>query len=79
MKPKDTPKPRHTPRRSAGQATATISLSAETLAQIRKLAAQEDRTLSNWLRRLIERSLDRDTATSFAETPSAYQATRRSK
>jgi len=76
MKAKQSPKTRHIPRRSPGQATATISLSAETLAQIRHLAAEEDRTLSNWIRRLIERSL---AAESLAETTNAPPLTSRAE
>jgi len=45
-----------------GQAATTISMSEQTLAKVRYLAAKEDRTVSNWLRRLIELNLLDETA-----------------
>jgi hypothetical protein len=57
MKPKPKPELSRAGKRAPGQTTATISLSVETLAIARQLAAQDGRSLSNWLRRLIERSM----------------------
>lgn len=57
MKPRPPANQSRAGKRAPGQTTATISLSAETLARARQLAAAEDRSLSNWLRRLIERNL----------------------
>ena len=57
MKPKPNPTESRAGKRAPGQTTATISLSAETLATARRLAAADGRSLSNWLRRLIDRSL----------------------
>ena len=83
MKPK--PKPEHSRagKRAPGQTATTISMSEETLAKVRYLAAKEDRTVSNWLRRLIERNLAADLAQTtpppevlrMNETPTAYQST----
>jgi hypothetical protein len=63
MKPKPNPKESRAGKRAPGQTTATISLSAETLATARRLAAADGRSLSNWLRRLIDRSLAAETTT----------------
>jgi len=57
MKPKPKLGESRAGKRAPGQTATTISLSEETLAKIRYLAAQDGRTVSNWLRRLIERSM----------------------
>jgi len=82
MKPKPKPEDSRAGKRAPGQTTATISLSVETLAIARQLAAEDGRSLSNWLRRLIERNLAADLAQTpppevhrLNETPTAYQAT----
>lgn len=62
MKPKPKPELSRAGKRAPGQTTATISLSVETLAIARQLAAQDGRSLSNWLRRLIERSMAAEAA-----------------
>jgi len=85
VKPKPKPGQSRAGKRAPGQTTATISLSAEILATARQLAAQDGRSLSNWLRRLIERSLAAETAPKpppaeihrLNETPAEYQATPR--
>lgn len=64
MKPKPTPELSRAGKRAPGQTAATISLSVETLAKVRYLAAQDGRTVSNWLRRLIERTLAAEEAAS---------------
>ena len=89
MKPKPKPGESRAGKRAPGQTTATISLSAETLATARRLAAADGRSLSNWLRRLIDRSLAADAptiqppppevlglneaATEYKATPRVYQ------
>lgn len=62
MKPKPKPELSRAGKRAPGQTTATISLSVETLAIARQLAAKDGRSLSNWLRRLIERSMAAEAA-----------------
>lgn len=83
MKPKPRPEHSRAGKRAPGQTTATISLSVETLAIARQLAAKDGRSLSNWLRRLIERNLAADLAQTppppevlrMNETSTAYQST----
>jgi len=79
MKPKPKPENSRAGKRAPGQTATTISMSEETLAKVRYLAAKEDRTVSNWLRRLIERNLAADLAQTpppevhrLNETPTAY-------
>jgi predicted CopG family antitoxin len=68
MKPRPPANQSRAGKRAPGQTTATISLSADTLARARQLAAAEDRSLSNWLRRLIERNIN--AVETLAETTS---------
>lgn len=60
MKPKPSPEHSRAGKRAPGQTTATISLSADILATAKRLAAEDGRSLSNWLRRLIERNVTAD-------------------
>ena len=62
MKPKPKLGESRAGKRAPGQAATTISMSEETLATVRYLAAKDGRTVSNWLRRLIERSLAAEAA-----------------
>jgi tRNA C32,U32 (ribose-2'-O)-methylase TrmJ len=64
MKPKPKPEDSRAGKRAPGQTATTISMSEETLAKVRYLAAQDGRTVSNWLRRLIERSMAAESAES---------------
>lgn len=47
----------NTPRRAKGKAATSISLSEDTLEKARALAAQDDRSLSNYIERLINEKL----------------------
>lgn len=78
MKPKPKPEQSRAGKRAPGQTTATISLSADILATAKRLAAEDGRSLSNWLRRLIERNVTADEPPqqdihSLNETASEYQ------
>ena len=68
MKPKPKPELSRAGKRAPGQTTASISLSVETLERVRYLAAQDGRTVSNWFRRLIERSMAAEAQLTPAET-----------
>lgn len=74
------PSPSHN-RRAAGQTATTISLSSDVLEYVKQQAAAEDRSVSYWLRRLIERELRShlDTGQSVAETSTVYTAPKRRK
>lgn len=72
------PSPSHN-RRAAGQTATTISLSSDVLEYVKQQAAAEDRSVSYWLRRLIERELRShlDTGGTVAETPKPYGTPKR--
>lgn len=62
-------------RRATGQTATTISLSKDVLDYVRQQAAAEDRSVSYWLRRLIERELRSHLTDNYtvAEQPATYK------